>query len=59
MILTLKIKPELEARLLVLAEARGLTIEQYLLSVVERSVVPDTDVTTSPRRTRGRIQSLG
>ena len=48
MTLTLKIKPELEARLLLLAQGRGLTVEEYLLSVVEHSLVPGTNSTASP-----------
>ncbi|MGH9741354.1 MAG: hypothetical protein ACRD51_03280 [Candidatus Acidiferrum sp.] len=48
MTLTLKIKPELEARLLALAEARGMTVEQYLLSVVEGAVAPNASAAASP-----------
>ncbi len=42
MTVTLKIKPELEAGLLAQAEARGMTLEEYLLSVVEGALVPST-----------------
>ncbi|MGB2623593.1 MAG: hypothetical protein WA857_12545 [Candidatus Acidiferrum sp.] len=40
MTVTLKIKPEFEAGLLAQAEARGMTLEEYLQSVVEGALVP-------------------
>lgn len=42
MTVTLKIKPELEAELLARAEARGMTLENYLISLVEGVLVPNT-----------------
>jgi len=47
MTITLKIKPELEAGLLAQAEARGMTLEEYLLSVVEGTVVQNISGTAS------------
>jgi hypothetical protein len=38
MTVTLKLKPEIEAGLLVQAKASGMTLEEYLLSLVEASV---------------------
>ena len=39
MTVTLKLKPEIEAGLLAQARASGMTLEEYLLSLVEASVV--------------------
>lgn len=39
MTVTLKIKPEIEAGLLTQAQARGMTLEEYLLFVVEGAVL--------------------
>ena len=38
MTVTLKLKPEIEAGLLAQAKASGMTLEEYLLSLVEASV---------------------
>ncbi len=40
MTVTLRLKPEVEAGLLAKAEASGLTIEAFLLSIVESAVLP-------------------
>jgi hypothetical protein len=40
MTVTLNLKPELEAGLLAQARASGMTVEEYLLSVVESAVLP-------------------
>ncbi|MGD0568873.1 MAG: hypothetical protein ABSA78_10745 [Candidatus Sulfotelmatobacter sp.] len=40
MTVTLNLKPELEAGLLAQAQASGMTVEEYLLSVVEGAVLP-------------------
>jgi hypothetical protein len=42
MTVTLNLKPELEAGLLAQARASGMTVEEYLLSVVEGAVLPMT-----------------
>ncbi len=47
MTITIKIKPELEAGLLAQAEALGMSLEEYLLSVVEGTVVPNIQGTAS------------
>ncbi|MHB8500409.1 MAG: hypothetical protein ACYDCG_20235 [Candidatus Acidiferrales bacterium] len=39
MTVTLKIKPEIEAGLLTQAKARGMSLEDYVLSVVEGAVL--------------------
>lgn len=40
MTVTLNLKPELEAGLVARAKASGMTVEEYLLSVVEGAVLP-------------------
>jgi hypothetical protein len=40
MTVTLNLKPELEAGLLSQAQARGMTVEEYLVSVVEGALLP-------------------
>ena len=42
MTVTLNLKPELEAGLLARAHASGMTVEEYLLSMVEGAVLPMT-----------------
>ncbi len=42
MTITLKLKPELEAGLLTQAQASGMTLEEYLLSMVEGAVLLKT-----------------
>jgi len=42
MTVTLNLKPELEAGLLARARASGMTVEEYLLSMVEGAVLPMT-----------------
>ena len=39
MTVTLKLKPELEAGLAALAQTRGMTVEEYVLAVVETAVL--------------------
>ena len=47
MTVTLNLKPEVEAGLLAQAQAGGMTVEEYLLSVVEGAVLPATQKTLS------------
>jgi hypothetical protein len=47
MTVTLNLKPELEAGLFAQAQASGMTVEEYILSVVERAVLPATRMTLS------------
>jgi hypothetical protein len=47
MTVTLNLKPELEAGLVAQAQASGMTVEEYLLSVVESAVLPATQKTLS------------
>ncbi len=42
MTVKLKLKPEVEAGLLTQAKTRGMTLEEYVLSVVEGAVLPKT-----------------
>jgi len=48
MTVTLNLKPEIEAGLLAQAQASGMTVEEYLLSMVEGVVLPATNTTLSP-----------
>lgn len=48
MTLTLTFKPEVEAGLLAQAQASGVTLEEYVLSVVEGAVLPVAQRTLSP-----------
>ena len=48
MTVTLNLKPELEAGLFEQARASGMTVEEYLLSVVEGAVLPTMQKTLSP-----------
>ena len=45
MTVTLNLKPEIEAGLFAQAHASGMTVEEYLLSVVEGVVLPMTQKT--------------
>lgn len=51
MTITLHLKPEVEAGLLASAQASGLTVEAFLLSVVEGAVLPAAQ-TTQPSEER-------
>jgi hypothetical protein len=48
MTVTLKIKPEVEAGLLAQAQASGMSVEEYVLSVVEGTVLPAVKSRLSP-----------
>jgi hypothetical protein len=48
MTVTLKFKPEIEAGLLTQAQASGMTVEEYVLSVVEGVVLPAAQTALSP-----------
>jgi hypothetical protein len=48
MTVTLKFKPEVEAGLLAQAQASGMSVEEYVLSVVEGMVVPAVKKQLSP-----------
>jgi hypothetical protein len=47
MTVTLNLRPELEAGLVAQAQASGMTVEEYLLSVVEGAVLPTMQKTLS------------
>ncbi len=47
MTVTLNFKPEVAAGLLARAQASGLTVEEYLLSMVEGAVLPGMQKTSS------------
>jgi hypothetical protein len=47
MTVTLNLKPEIEAGLFAQAQAVGVTVEEYLLSMVESAVLPATPQTLS------------
>ena len=48
MTVTLKFKPEVEAGLLAEAEAKAVTAEEYILSMIENVVSPAAAKTLSP-----------
>ncbi|MGO8788158.1 MAG: hypothetical protein ACLQVL_12360 [Terriglobia bacterium] len=48
MTVTLKFKPEVEAGLLAQAQASGMSVEEYVLSVVEGTVLPAARKRLSP-----------
>ncbi len=50
MAVTLNLKPEVEAGLLTQAKAAGMTLEDYLLSMVEGAALPAFHVTLSPEQ---------
>jgi hypothetical protein len=50
MTVTLNFKPEIEAGLLAQAQANGMTVEEYLLSMVEGVVLPATKNALSPEQ---------
>lgn len=47
MTVTLNLRPELEAGLLAQAQARGMSVEEYVLSVVEGAVLAVTPIKLS------------
>jgi hypothetical protein len=51
MTLTLIFEPEVEAGLLARAQARGMDLQQYLYSLVERDVLPPSHEATSSEAT--------
>ncbi len=48
MTVTLKFKPEVEAELVAQAQARGMSVEEYVLSLVEGAVLPALESRLSP-----------
>ena len=50
MTVTLNLKPEVEAGLLAQAQASGMSVEAYLLSMVEGIVLPATEKILSPEQ---------
>ena len=50
MSVTLTFRPEVEAGLLAQAEASGMTLEDYVLSVIEGAVLPATQKALSPEK---------
>ena len=50
MTVTLRLKPDVEAGLLAQAQAAGMTVEQYLLLMVEGAVLPVATSTSGEQR---------
>jgi hypothetical protein len=48
MTVTLNLKPEVEAGLTAQAQASGMTVEEYVLSMVEGAVLPPSPMALSP-----------
>lgn len=57
MTVTLKLKPEVEAGLLAQAQANGMTLEQYLLSMVEGAALSAPEKTLSPEERAGAYEA--
>ena len=57
MTVTLNLKPEVEAGLLAQAQASGMTVEEYLLSLVEGVVLPAAATTLSPEQRAAAFES--
>jgi hypothetical protein len=57
MTVTLNFKPEIEAGLLAQAQASGMTVEEYLLSMVEGVVLPAAKTTLSPEQRAGAFEA--
>jgi hypothetical protein len=59
MIVTLELRPELEAGILAVARASGMTLEEYLLSVVEGTVLPGSSLSPHERAAAFEAWSAG
>ena len=57
MTVTLTLKPDIEGGLLAQAQASGMTVEDYLLSVVEGIVLPETQKTLSPEERAAALEA--
>jgi len=57
MTVTLKLKPEVEAGLLAQAEASGMTLEEYLLSLVEGAALAKTQGISSAEERAAAFQT--
>ena len=57
MTVTLNLKPEVEAGLLAQAQISGMTVEEYLLSMVEGAVLPTAPKTLSPEQRAAAFES--
>ncbi len=57
MTVTLHLTPEMEAGLLAQAQARGMTIEEFALSVVEGAVLPAIPKVLSPEERAAAIEA--
>ena len=57
MTVTLNLTPEVEAGLLAQAQVSGMTVEEYLLSVVEGVVLPAAPTTLSPEQRAAAFES--
>ena len=56
MTVTLNLKPELEAGIFAQAQASGMSVEAYLLSVIEGAVLPSIRQRVSPEDGRLRLK---
>jgi hypothetical protein len=57
MTVTLNLRPEIEAGLLAQAQASGMTVEEYLLSMVEGVVLPAAQKISSPEQRAAAFES--
>ncbi len=58
MIVTLHLKPEIEAGLVARTQASGMAVEEYLLSLVEGAVVPSLQEPTRSGGQRAREEAV-
>ena len=58
MTVTLNFKPEIEAGLLAQAQASRMTVEEFLLSMVEGVVQPETKNALSPEQRAAAFEGL-
>ena len=57
MTVSLNLRPELEAELVAQAQESGMTVDSYLLSVIERAVLPSIRETLSPEQRAAAFES--
>ena len=56
MTVTLKLKPEIEAGLTRQAKANGMTLEEYLISLVEAAVLPNAQEDSPAEEAQRRLK---
>ena len=57
MTVTLNLKPEVEAGLVARAQASGTTVEEYVLAIVERALLPEAESALGPEERAGAFEA--